>query len=396
MVREAVVARQEIMTINMGPHHPSTHGVLRLILELDGEVVESVVPDIGYLHRGVEKLSENRKYLQVLPLTDRLDYLGSGTTNLSYILAVEKLLGIEVPDRARYIRTIIAELTRINSHLLWIGSSAGDCGAVTVLLYALRERESVLDLFEETTGQRMMLSYVRPGGVMKDLLPGFQERLGAFLDDFAVKVNEYERLLTKNRIWLKRTKGIGVISREDAISLGLSGPTARGSGVDWDIRRDEPYEAYDEVDFKVPVQTEGDVYARYLVRIEEMRQSIHILRQLIEKIPDGPFIDRAAKYMYPDKEKLGNSMEAMIHHFKLVVEGLAPPAGEAYSSIEGPKGEIGFYIVSDGSPQPYRLRIRPPCFVNLQSIMTMVKGNMLADVVAVIGSLDIVLGEIDR
>lgn len=390
------MARQEIMTINMGPHHPSTHGVLRLILELDGEVVVNVIPDIGYLHRGIEKLSENKKYIQVLPLTDRMDYLGPGSTNLAYILAVEKLLGIEVPPRARYIRTIIAELTRINSHLLGLGSSAGDCGAVSMLLYTLREREGVLDLFEETTGQRMMLSYVRPGGVANDILPGFEKRVAAYLDTFPGKVDEYERLLTKNRIWLKRQKGVGVVTREQALSLGLSGPVARGSGVDWDIRRDEPYEAYDEVDFKVPVQTDGDAYSRYLVRIEEMRQSVHIVRQLIEKMPDGPYINRAAKYMYPDKERLDTSMEAMIHHFKLVVDGLAPPEGEAYSTIEGPKGEIGFYLVSDGTPHPYRLRIRPPTFVNLQSIMTMAKGCMLADVVAIIGSIDIVLGEIDR
>ena len=390
------MARQEIMTINMGPHHPSTHGVLRLILELDGEVVVNVIPDIGYLHRGVEKLSENRKYLQALPLTDRMDYLGPGSTNLAYILAVEKLLGIDVPPRARYIRTIIAELTRINSHLLGLGSCAGDCGAVSMLLYTLREREGVLDLFEETTGQRMMLSYTRPGGVANDILPGFEERVGAFLDKFPGKIDEYERLLTKNRIWIKRQKGVGVVSREQAIALGLSGPVARGSGVDWDIRRDEPYEAYDEVEFKVPVKTDGDAYSRYLVRIEEMRQSVHIIRQLINKIPDGPYINRAAKYMYPEKERVKDSMEAMIHHFKLVVEGLAPPEGEAYSTIEGPKGEIGFYLVSDGSPHPYRFRIRPPTFVNLQSIMTMAKGNMLADVVAIIGSIDIVLGEIDR
>ena len=390
------MARQEIMTINMGPHHPSTHGVLRLILELDGEVVVNVIPDIGYLHRGVEKLSENRKYLQALPLTDRMDYLGPGSTNLAYILAVEKLLGIDVPPRARYIRTIIAELTRINSPLLGLGSSAGDCGAVSMLLYVLREREGVLDLFEETTGQRMMLSYPRPGGVVNDILPGFEERVGAFCDMFPGKIDEYERLLTKNRIWLKRQKGVGVVTREQALALGLSGPVARGSGVDWDIRRDEPYEAYDEVEFKVPVQTEGDAYSRYLVRIEEMRQSVHILRQLINKIPDGPYINRAAKYMYPEKERVKESMEAMIHHFKLVVEGLAPPEGEVYSSIEGPKGEIGFYLVSDGSPHPYRFRIRPPTFVNLQSIMTMAKGCMLADVVAIIGSIDIVLGEIDR
>lgn len=390
------MARQEIMTINMGPHHPSTHGVLRLILELDGEVVLNIIPDIGYLHRGIEKLSESKKYIQALPLTDRMDYLGPGSTNLAYMLAVEKLLGIEVPPRARYIRTIIAELTRINSHLLGLGAAAGDCGAVSVLLYCLREREGVLDLFEETTGQRMMLSHVRPGGVASDILPGFEDRVRAFAEKFPRKVDEYERLLTKNRIWLKRQKGIGVITREQALSLGLSGPVARGSGVDWDIRRDEPYEAYDEVDFKVPVQTDGDAYSRYLVRIEEMRQSASIIRQLADKIPDGPYINREAKYMYPDKERLDSSMEAMIHHFKLVIDGLAPPEGEAYSSIEGPKGEIGFYLVSDGTPNPYRFRIRPPTFVNLQSIMTMAKGCMLADVVAIIGSIDIVLGEIDR
>jgi NADH-quinone oxidoreductase subunit D len=390
------VARQEIMTINMGPHHPSTHGVLRVILELDGEVVVNAIPDIGYLHRGVEKLSEDRKYLQVLPLTDRLDYLASGSNNLAYILAVEKLLGIEVPRRAQYIRTAIAEITRIMSHLLWLGTHAADIGAVTMLMYTLREREDILDLIEETAGTRMMPTYFRPGGVVRDVLPDFQTKIQAFVDKFDVKINEYERLLTKNRIWMNRTKGVGVISREDAISLGLSGPGARASGVDWDIRRDEPYEVYDELDFKVPVLPEGDVYARYIVRLEEMRQSSRMLRQLIDGLPEGPFIERSPKYVYPDKERLEGSIEAMIHHFKLVVDGLTPPEGEVYSTIEAPKGEIGFYIVSDGGTKPYRLRIRPPSFVNLQSLLTMSRGNMLADVVAIIGSLDIVLGEIDR
>jgi len=390
------VARQEIMTINMGPHHPSTHGVLRVILELDGEVVVNAVPDIGYLHRGVEKLSEAKKYLQVLPLTDRLDYLASGSNNLAYILAVEKLLAVDVPPRARYIRTIIAEITRIMSHLLWLGTHAADLGAVTMLMYTLREREDILDLIEETCGTRMMPTYFRPGGVVRDVLPDFKDKISTFLDKFDVKINEYERLLTKNRIWMGRTKKVGVISREDAISLGLSGPAARASGVDWDIRRDEPYEVYDELEFDIPVFSEGDVYARYLVRLEEMRQSSRMLRQLLEGIPEGPFIERSPKYVFPDKERLDNSIEAMIHHFKLVVEGMAPDKGEAYSSIEAPKGELGFYIVSDGSPKPYRLRIRPPSFVNLQSLLTMAKGNMLADVVAIIGSLDIVLGEIDR
>jgi len=390
------VARQEIMTINMGPHHPSTHGVLRVILELDGEVVVNAVPDIGYLHRGVEKLSEDKKYLQVLPLTDRLDYVSSGSNNLAYILAVEKLLNIEVPPRARWIRTAFAELARLCSHLLWLGTHAADIGAVTMLMYTLREREDILDLIEETAGTRLMMTYYRPGGVANDVLPDFKTKIKTFLDKFDVRVYEYERLLTKNRIWLKRTKGVGVISREDAINLGLSGPAARGSGVNWDIRRDEPYEAYDELEFDIPVRSEGDIYARYLCRIDEMRQSSRILRQIIEGLPEGPYIERSAKYVYPEKERVKKSMEAMIHHFKLVIDGLAPPAGEAYSTIESPKGEIGFYIVSDGTPKPYRMRIRPPCFVNLQSLLTMAKGNMIADVVGIIGSLDIVLGEIDR
>jgi len=390
------VARQEIMTINMGPHHPSTHGVLRVILELDGEVVVNAIPDIGYLHRGVEKLSEGKKYLQVLPLTDRLDYLAAGSNNLAYILAVEKLLKIEVPRRARYIRTAIAEITRIMSHLLWLGTHAADIGAVTMLMYTLREREDILDLIEETAGTRMMPTYFRPGGVARDVLPGFTAKIKAFAEKIDVKIPEYERLLTKNRIWMKRTQGVGVLSREDAISLGLSGPAARGSGVDWDIRRDEPYEAYDELEFDIPVMHEGDVYARYLVRLEEMRQASRMLKQLAEGLPEGPYIERSARYVYPEKERVTKSMEAMIHHFKLVIDGLAPPPGEAYSTIEAPKGELGFYIISDGSPNPYRLRIRPPSFVNLQSLLPMCKGNMVADVVAIIGSLDIVLGEIDR
>ncbi|MDF1535991.1 MAG: NADH dehydrogenase (quinone) subunit D [bacterium] len=390
------MARQEIMTINMGPHHPSTHGVLRVILELDGEVVVNAVPDIGYLHRGVEKLSEGKKYIQVLPLTDRLDYLASGSNNLAYILAVEKLLGIEVPRRAQYIRTSIAEITRIMSHLLWLGTHAADIGAVTMLMYTLREREDILDLIEETCGTRMMPTYFRPGGVVRDILPDFSDKIRAFVNKFDVKINEYERLLTKNRIWMRRTQKVGVISREDAVSLGLSGPGARASGVDWDIRRDEPYEVYDELQFEVPVLSDGDVYSRYLVRLREMRQSSLMLRQLIEGIPEGPFIERSARYVFPEKSRVSNSMEAMVHHFKLAIDGLAPSEGEAYSTIEAPKGELGFYIVSDGSPKPYRLRIRPPSFVNLQSLLTMAKGNMLADVVAIIGSLDIVLGEIDR
>lgn len=390
------MAKQEIMTINMGPHHPSTHGVLRVILELDGEVVVNATPDIGYLHRGIEKLSEDKKYLQVLPLTDRLDYLASGSNNLAYILAVEKLLGIEVPRRAQYIRTIIAELSRIQSHLIWLATHAADIGAVTMLFYGMREREYILDIIEMTTGARLMPTYFRPGGVVNDIPDGFKARVKEFVDRFDVKVNEYERLLTKNRIWMARTKDVGYISGEDAIDLGLSGPSLRASGVDWDIRRDESYEVYDELDFEVPVLPEGDVYARYMVRMAEMRQSARMLRQLVDGLPEGPYIERSRKYVFPEKERVKDSMGAMIHHFKLVIDGLAPPEGEIYSTIEAPKGELGFYIVSDGSPKPYRLRIRPPSFVNLQSLLTMCKGGMLADVVAIIGSIDIVLGEIDR
>lgn len=395
-MRDTQVARQEIMTINMGPHHPSTHGVLRVILELDGEVVVNAIPDIGFLHRGVEKLAEDKKYLQVLPLTDRLDYLASGTNNLAYILAVEKLFELEVPRRARYVRTIFAELARIASHLLWLGTHAADIGAVTVLMYAMREREDVLDILESAAGTRLMMTYFRPGGLVRDIPEGWEAMILKFVNMFESRVDEYERLLTKNRIWLKRTVGVGVIGREDAIDLGLTGPSLRASGVDWDIRRDEPYEAYDEIKFEVPVRQEGDVYARYLVRLGEMRQSARMIRQLVEGLPEGPFIERAAKYVLPDKSRLDTSIEAMIHHFKLVVEGMTPPPGEVYSTIECPKGELGFYIVSEGYPKPYRLRIRPPSFVNLQSLLTMSKGNMIADVVAIIGSLDIVLGEIDR
>lgn len=390
------MAKQEIMTINMGPHHPSTHGVLRVILELDGEVVVNATPDIGYLHRGIEKLSEDKKYLQVLPLTDRLDYLASGSNNLAYILAVEKLLGIDVPRRAQYIRTIIAELSRIMSHLIWLATHAADIGAVTMLFYGMREREYILDIIEMTTGSRLMPTYFRPGGVAKDIPEGFEARVKEFVDRFDVKVNEYERLLTKNRIWMVRTKDVGYISREDAIDLGLTGPSLRASGVDWDIRRDESYEVYDELDFEVPVFPEGDVYARYMVRMAEMRQSSRMIRQLLDGLPEGPHIEKSSKYVFPEKERVKDSMGAMIHHFKLVIDGLTPPEGEIYSTIEAPKGELGFYIISDGSPKPYRLRIRPPSFVNLQSLLTMCKGSMLADVVAIIGSIDIVLGEIDR
>jgi NADH-quinone oxidoreductase subunit D len=390
------MARQETMTINMGPHHPSTHGVLRIILTLDGETVIDALPDIGYLHRGIEKLAEERRYHQVLPLTDRLDYLSSASNNLGYILAVEKLFALEAPRRARWVRTLFAELSRISSHLLWLGTHAADLGAMTVLLYAMQDRERVLDLIEECAGQRLMVTWFRAGGIARDLPAGLEKKVKAFLDLFLPRVDEYEALLTGNRIWRGRTVGIGAISSADAMSFGVSGPALRASGVDWDIRRDEPYEAYDELAFAVPLATEGDVYSRYLVRVAELRQSALMVRQLVEGMPEGPFLASDAKAVLPARETLRTSMEAMVHHFELVIKGAKPPVGEVYSSIEAPKGELGFWLVSDGSPRPYRLRIRPPSFINLQALRGMVRGCMLADVVAIIGSIDIILGEIDR
>ncbi len=395
-MREALDRQPQTMTINMGPHHPSTHGVLRLVLTLDGETVVDAVPDIGFLHRGIEKLAEERRYLQILPLTDRLDYLNSGGNNLAYILAVEKLFALEAPRRARWIRTLMAELTRISSHLLWLGSHAADLGAVTMFFYAMREREQVTNLLEEISGGRLMMTFCRPGGTARDLPAGFAPRALAFLDRFSARVDDYETLLTGNRIWQGRTRGIGVISGERATALGVSGPILRAAGVDWDIRRDEPYEAYDELAFAVPLGAAGDVYSRYLVRVAELRQSALMARQLVEGMPEGPHINREAKMVLPAKETLRTSMEALIHHFELVVNGMQAPAGEVYSSIESPRGELGFYLVSDGGGRPARLHIRGPSFVNLQALREMVKGCLLADVVAVIGSIDIVLGEIDR
>ncbi len=387
---------RQLMTINMGPQHPSTHGVLRLVLELDGETVVKATPDIGYLHRGVEKLAEHKTYHQFIPLTDRLDYLAPMSNNVGYALAVEKLLDVEVPKRAQYIRVILCELTRISSHLLWLATHALDIGAMTVFFYCFRERETLNDIFEMVAGARMNLSYVRIGGVARDLPDGFIEKARDFVNNFLDRLKEYETLLTKNKIWLIRTKGVGVISAEDAINYGLSGPSIRGSGVKWDVRKSEPYSSYDEVDFLVPVGQNGDVYDRYTVRIEEMRQSNEIVRQAIDNIPKGEHIADIPGVTPPGKEDLKQSMESLIHHFKIVTTGICPPVGEVYACVEAPKGELGYYVVSDGTKNPYRIKIRPPSFVNLEALQTMIEGSLLADVVAVIGSLDIVLGEIDR
>lgn len=392
----STVTKTHLMTINMGPQHPSTHGVLRLLLELDGEIIVKAEPHIGFLHRGVEKLAEYRTYHQCIPLTDRLDYVAPFSNNLAYILAVEKLLGIEVPERAQHIRIILCELTRISSHLLWLATHALDIGAITVFFYCFREREIIYDIFEMVSGARMNLSYIRAGGVSRDLPGGFLEKTRDFVAEFPSRLNEYETLLTSNPIWKKRTIGVGIISAEDAIDYGLSGPSLRGSGVNWDIRKAEPYSSYDKYHFAIPLGKNGDVYDRYNVRIEEMRQSNIIIHQAINILPKGNFIARIPNITLPPKEEVETNMESMIQHFKLIIEGIHPPKGEVYASIEAPKGELGFYIISDGSNRPYRLRIRPPSFVNLEALPKMVEGKLLPDVVATIGSLDIVLGEIDR
>ncbi len=384
------------MTINMGPQHPSTHGVLRLLLELDGEMIVKAAPHVGFLHRGVEKLAEYRTYHQCIPLTDRLDYVSPFSNNLAYALAVEKLLGIQVPERAQHIRVLLCELTRIASHLLWLATHALDIGAMTVFFYCFRERETVYDIFEMVSGARMHLSYIRVGGVSRDLPGGFLGKTHSFVTEFPSRLNEYETLLTDNPIWKKRTVGVGIISAEDAIDYGLSGPSLRGSGVDWDIRKAEPYSSYDKYHFAVPLGKKGDVYDRYRVRIEEMRQSNSIVRQALNILPKGDCVARIPSITLPPKEDVETNMESMISHFKLITDGIHPPQGEVYSSIEAPKGELGFYIVSDGSSNPYRLKIRPPSFVNLEALPKMVEGRLLPDVVATIGSLDIVLGEIDR
>jgi NADH-quinone oxidoreductase subunit D len=384
------------MTLNMGPQHPSTHGVLRLVLELDGEVITKITPHIGYLHRGVEKLSEHRTYHQILPLTDRLDYLAPMSNNLGYILAVEKLMAIEVPERAETIRIIMAELTRLQSHLVWIACHALDIGAMTVFIYAFRERETIMEIYELISGARMTSNFFRVGGLSQDVPDEFVKKVSDFIDVMPGYLDQYEGLLTTNPIWLKRTIGNGVISAEDAIDFGITGPALRGSGVDWDLRRDNPYSGYEKYQFKVPVGENCDTFDRYKVRLVEMREACKIVRQGLDRLKPGPVLADCPQVCYPPKESVYNSIEGLIHHFKIASEGFPAPKGEVYQGVEAPKGELGFYIVSDGGNKPERLRIRPPSFVNLQAIEKMSKGTMIADLVAVIGTLDIVLGEIDR
>jgi NADH-quinone oxidoreductase subunit D len=393
------------MVLNMGPQHPSTHGVLRVVLELDGEIVVALAPDIGYLHTGIEKTCEAKFYQQVVPLTDRIDYLSPMTNNLTYCLAVEKLLGLEIPERAQLLRVLLNELTRIESHLVWLGTHAMDIGALTMFLYCWREREAILRIFEAVSGQRMMTSYFRIGGLALEPPKGFFESIQAFLDDMPSKIDQYEGLLTGNPIWMGRLKGVGYLSAADAIALGVTGPPLRASGVDWDLRRDMPYSGYEKFKFDVPVSTGGDVWARYEVRMLEMRESVKICKQAMAMLAGlprgadgkpGPIVADAPKIVLPNREQMKTQMEALIHHFKIVTEGFAVPAGEVYQAVESPRGEMGYYVVSDGTAKPYRVHMRNPSFATLQALETMCKGRLLADVVAVIGSIDIVLGEIDR
>ena len=384
------------MILNMGPQHPSTHGVLRVILEIDGENVVRIMPDIGYLHTGIEKTCEAKFYQQVVPLTDRIDYLCPLTNNLCYALAVEKLLGMEIPPKAQWLRVLLNELTRINSHLVWLGTHAMDIGAMTVFLYCFREREDILRMFEMISGQRMMTSYFRIGGLALEPPLGFFEKVREFAERFPSKVDEYENLLTGNPIWLMRTKGIAKITAEDALALGASGPTLRGSGVDIDLRRDMPYSGYENFKFNVPLGKEGDVFDRYMCRVAELRESIGMVKQALEGMPEGAIKADMPKVVLPDREKMKTQMEALIYHFKIITEGFTVPAGEVYQAVESPRGEMGYYVVSDGTAKPYRVHMRAACLANLQTLPKMCEGRLIADVVAAIGSIDIVLGEIDR
>ena len=394
---ETAVGTSQSMVLNMGPQHPSTHGVLRVLLELDGENVLKAIPDLGYLHTGIEKSCEDKTYSQAITLTDRIDYLNPLGNNLVYCLAVEKLLGLEVPKRAQYIRVMLVELQRISSHLVWLGTHALDMGAMSVMLYCFREREEILKIFERFAGQRMMTSYIRIGGVALQPPTVWREQVKRFLDMMPARVDEYEALLTENRIWQGRLKGIGYISAEDLIALSTTGPGLRAAGVAFDNRKAFPYSSYEEFEFNVPTRTESDCYARYVVRVAEMRESLKIVRQAMEKISEeGPIKSEAPGIVPPEREKMKTEMEALIYHFKIFTEGFSPPPGEAFATVESPRGELGCFVASDGSPKPLRVHFRGPSFINLQALPRMVQGQLIADTVACIGTIDIILGEVDR
>jgi len=394
---ETAVGTAKTMVLNMGPQHPSTHGVLRILLELDGETVLKAIPDLGYLHTGIEKSCEDKTYSQAITLTDRMDYLNPLGNNLVYCLAVEKLLGLEVPKRAQYIRVMMVELQRISSHLVWLGTHAIDLGAMSVFLYCFREREEILKIFELFAGQRMMTSYIRIGGLALDPPAGWRQAVERFLRMMPSRVDEYETLLTENRIWIGRTKGVGYISPEDAIALSMSGPTLRAAGVAYDNRKVFPYSSYEEFNFNVPTRSESDCYARYLVRVAEMRESLKIIRQALDKISnEGPIKAEAPGIIPPQREKMKTEMEALIYHFKIFTEGFSLAPGEAFVTIESPRGELGCFIASDGSPKPLRVHFRSPSYINLQALPKLIEGQLISDVIACIGTIDIVLGEVDR
>jgi NADH-quinone oxidoreductase subunit D len=386
----------ETVLLNMGPQHPSTHGVLRLLLELDGEVVVSCIPDIGFLHTGIEKNMEAKTYAKAEVMSDRLDYMNTVGNNLAYSLAVEKLVDLDVPARAQSIRVILTELQRFASHLVWLGTSALDLAAMSMFLYCFREREYILDVMEMCSGQRMMTTYIRPGGLWRDVPVEFEAAVRDILKKFPKRIDEYEALLTRNPLMLDRTYGIGKLTGEECLNFGVTGPMLRASGIAWDLRKDRPYCGYEQYDFKVPTRTEGDVYARYLVRLEEMRQALKIVQQALDKMPLGPVRSQNRKYVPPPRSEIGVSMEALIHHFKLWTEGYSAPKGAIYSAVESPRGELGVYLESDGGSKPYRIHWRTPSFDNLQSLPAMSKGVLVADLVAIIGSVDIVLGDVDR
>ncbi|MDQ6787163.1 MAG: NADH dehydrogenase (quinone) subunit D [Acidobacteriota bacterium] len=384
------------MTLSMGPQHPSTHGVLRLELQLDGEMVIRAIPDIGYLHTGMEKLFEYKKYQQGIVITDRMDYLNPLGNNLAYVMAAEKLLDLEIPERAQVIRVMFCELQRIASHMVWLGTHALDIGAMSVFFYCFRQREKILNLIEAASGGRMTPSYFRIGGLMMDLPAGFDRRVKQFLEDFPAAMEMFETLVTGNTLWQSRTKGIGIITAEEAIDWGLTGPCLRGSNVSLDLRRDNPYSGYETYDFEIPVEPDGDVWARFRVRMRELYESYKIVRQAVERLKPGPIKADAPKVVLPDRDDMRQHMDALIHHFLIVAEGFSIPEGEVYFPIEGSKGELGVYMKSNGGPKPDRVHFRGPSFINLSALPVMSEGEMVADVVAIIGSLDIVLGEIDR
>src|ERR1700692_2703954 len=394
---ETATGESKTMVLNMGPQHPSTHGVLRIALELDGETVVKAVPDLGYLHTGIEKSCEDKTYSQAITLTDRMDYLNPLGNNLVYCMAVEKLLDLEVPKRAQYIRVMMVELQRISSHLVWLGTHAIDLGAMTVFLYCFREREEILKIFEMFAGQRMMTSYIRIGGVALQTPAGWRQAIERFLKYMSSRGDEYETLLTENRIWMGRTKNIGYISAEDAIALSMTGPTIRAAGVAYDNRKLFPYSSYNEFEFDVPTRTDSDCFARYMIRVAEMRESLKIVRQALDKITDdGAIKAEAPGIVPPAREKMKTEMEALIYHFKIFTEGFSPPAGEAFVTVESPRGELGCFIASDGSPKPLRVHFRAPSFINLQALPKLVEGQLISDVIECIGTIDIVLGEVDR